>query len=246
MSFLRLVMSAALAGGIARAAPLAVACEPVRGAVAPVVVDSVDVGASKSPRSARACRSTSPSSARPARSSPCGSTARAAVLELREIETRRVRRQLPHRRRRRSGPRAASRRPCRRTARSPMPRSTSRSSSPRERCRGSARRLRTRLRLRRRWWPPRRPRRLRPPSACRAATPVESVAVEVGPRGGVIGAIGGAIAGAILGKEAGEAHKQRMLTVLVIAARSRAARSATGHENRSSTTSTCAWPTARC
>ena len=34
------------------------------------------------------------------------------------------------------------------------------------------------------------------------------------PRGGVIGAIGGAIAGAILGKELGEAHKQRMLTLL--------------------------------
>ena len=32
--------------------------------------------------------------------------------------------------------------------------------------------------------------------------------------GGVIGAIGGAIAGAILGKELGEAHKQRMLTLL--------------------------------
>jgi len=58
-----------------------------------------------------------------------------------------------------------------------------------------------------------------PPSAgyaaCSDCALVESVrAVEVAPRGGVIGAIGGAIAGAILGKELGEAHKQRMLTLL--------------------------------
>jgi len=57
-----------------------------------------------------------------------------------------------------------------------------------------------------------------PPSApapCSDCAVVESVrAVEVAPRGGVIGAIGGAIAGAILGKELGEAHKQRMLTLL--------------------------------
>ena len=43
MSFHRLVMSAALAGGIACAPPLAVAREPVRGAVAAVSVDGVDV-----------------------------------------------------------------------------------------------------------------------------------------------------------------------------------------------------------
>ena len=50
---------------------------------------------------------------------------------------------------------------------------------------------------------------------CGDCAVVESVqAVEAAPRGGVIGAIGGAIAGAILGKELGEAHKQRMLTLL--------------------------------
>jgi len=59
----------------------------------------------------------------------------------------------------------------------------------------------------------------RPPPADRApcsdCAVVESVRpVEMAPRGGVIGAIGGAIAGAILGKEVGEAHKQRMLTLL--------------------------------
>ena len=43
MSFHRLVVSAALAGGIACAAPLAVAREPARGAVAAVSVDGVDV-----------------------------------------------------------------------------------------------------------------------------------------------------------------------------------------------------------
>ena len=57
-----------------------------------------------------------------------------------------------------------------------------------------------------------------PPSAavpCGDCAIVESVrAVEAAPRGGVIGSIGGAIAGAILGKELGEAHKQRMLTLL--------------------------------
>jgi outer membrane lipoprotein SlyB len=51
--------------------------------------------------------------------------------------------------------------------------------------------------------------------AVRDCAVVESVRpVEVAPRGGVIGAIGGAIAGAILGKQAGEAHQQRMLTLL--------------------------------
>jgi len=73
---------------------------------------------------------------------------------------------------------------------------------------------------------PRQPQPVPPPAF--AATPppserapcsdcafVESIRpVEVAPRGGVIGAIGGAIAGAILGKELGEAHKQRMLTLL--------------------------------
>ena len=57
-----------------------------------------------------------------------------------------------------------------------------------------------------------------PPSApapCGDCAVVESVrAVEAAPRGGVIGTIGGAIAGAILGKELGDAHKQRMLTLL--------------------------------
>jgi hypothetical protein len=57
-----------------------------------------------------------------------------------------------------------------------------------------------------------------PPSAhapCSDCAVVESIRpVEMAPRGGVIGAIGGAIAGAILGKELGEAHKQRMLTFL--------------------------------
>ena len=43
MSFLRLVVSAALAGGIACGPSLAAAGEPVRGAVAPVIVDGVDV-----------------------------------------------------------------------------------------------------------------------------------------------------------------------------------------------------------
>ena len=43
MSFHRLMMSAALAGGIACAAPLAAAREPVRAAVAAVSVDGVDV-----------------------------------------------------------------------------------------------------------------------------------------------------------------------------------------------------------
>ena len=59
----------------------------------------------------------------------------------------------------------------------------------------------------------------RPPpvehSPCSDCAVVESVRpVAVAPRGGVIGAIGGAIAGAVLGKELGEAHKQRMLTLL--------------------------------
>jgi hypothetical protein len=57
-----------------------------------------------------------------------------------------------------------------------------------------------------------------PPSApapCGDCAVVESVrAVEAAPRGGVIGTLGGAIAGAILGKELGEAHQQRMLTLL--------------------------------
>ena len=43
MSFHRLVMLAALAGGIACAVPQAVAREPVRGAVAAVAIDGVDV-----------------------------------------------------------------------------------------------------------------------------------------------------------------------------------------------------------
>jgi outer membrane lipoprotein SlyB len=52
-------------------------------------------------------------------------------------------------------------------------------------------------------------------TACGDCAVVESVrAVENAPSGGVIGTIGGAIAGAILGKELGEAHKQRMLTLL--------------------------------
>ena len=51
--------------------------------------------------------------------------------------------------------------------------------------------------------------------ACSDCAVVESIrAVEAAPRGGIIGTIGGAIAGAILGKELGEAHKQRMLTLL--------------------------------
>lgn len=50
---------------------------------------------------------------------------------------------------------------------------------------------------------------------CRDCAVVESVrAVEAAPRGGGVGAIGGAIAGAILGKEAGAAHTKRVLTVL--------------------------------
>ena len=50
---------------------------------------------------------------------------------------------------------------------------------------------------------------------CDDCAVVESVrAIEAGPRGGVIGTIGGAIAGALLGNELGEAHKRRMLTVL--------------------------------
>jgi outer membrane lipoprotein SlyB len=53
------------------------------------------------------------------------------------------------------------------------------------------------------------------PVPCGDCAVVESVRpVAMAPRGGVIGAIGGAIAGAILGKELGEAHKQRMLTLL--------------------------------
>ena len=52
-------------------------------------------------------------------------------------------------------------------------------------------------------------------TACGDCAVVESIrAVETAPSGGVIGTIGGAIAGAILGKELGEAHKQRMLTLL--------------------------------
>lgn len=54
-----------------------------------------------------------------------------------------------------------------------------------------------------------------PPAGCSDCAVVESVrAVDAAPRGGVIGAIGGAIAGAILGKEAGEAHNRRVLAVL--------------------------------
>ncbi len=53
------------------------------------------------------------------------------------------------------------------------------------------------------------------PEACSDCAVVESVrAVEAAPSGGVIGAIAGAVAGAILGKEAGQAHTQRVLSVL--------------------------------
>jgi uncharacterized protein YcfJ len=52
------------------------------------------------------------------------------------------------------------------------------------------------------------------PAPCGDCAVVESVRPVAVARGGVIGAIGGAIAGAVLGKELGEAHKQRMLTLL--------------------------------
>jgi len=250
VSFLRLMMSAALAGGLACGTPLVVAGEPVRGAVAPVVVDGVDVeqvvslaagvplnftvfgtaGALVTLRIDGARRildlresepgvyegsyvidgtdAVRPESRAIASMQKNGGVAYAALDEPLVLEKGTVpwgMAALPP-----QAPQAGAAfvSPVSPTA-TPLPRSRSLPSEP----------------------APLVPIAVAPrhaqPAAVAAATPpaptapcgdcavVQSVrAVEVGARGGVIGAIGGAIAGAILGKEAGEAHKQRMLTLL--------------------------------
>ncbi|HSC62064.1 MAG TPA: glycine zipper 2TM domain-containing protein [Caldimonas sp.] len=69
---------------------------------------------------------------------------------------------------------------------------------------------------------------------CDDCAVVESVrAVEAAPRGGVIGTIGGAIAGALLGNELGEAHQRRMLAVLGAIGGALAGRQIERHATRS-------------
>ena len=232
MSFHRLVMSAALAGGIACAAPLALAREPVRGAVGAVTVDGVDV------EQVAALGAGVPLNFTVFGTPGALVTLRIdggrRVLELREVEpgvyegsylidgvdaVRPESRVTATLQKNGAVAYAALDEPLL-LAKGTVP------WAPPRRARGAPR-------------PPRRPQTTMPvpiavtprqprviPPAAFAATPppsapapcgdcavVESVrAVEVAPRGGVIGAIGGAIAGAILGKELGEAHKQRMLT----------------------------------
>ena len=217
MSFLRLVMSAALAGGIASAAPLAVAAEPVRGAVAPVVVDSVDV------EQVAALGAGVPLDFTVFGTPGAVVTLRIdgarRVLELREIEPgvyegsylidgadaiRPESRVAATLQKNGAVAYAALDEPLL-LAKGTVPWGlTAAPADP----------------------PAPAPALVAAPSPAAPTPPAERVPcgdcavvesvrpVEVGPRGGVIGAIGGAIAGAILGKEAGEAHKQRMLTVL--------------------------------
>ena len=238
MSFHRLVMSAALAGGIACAAPLALAAEPVLGSVAPVVVDGVDVeqvgalgagvplnftvfgttGALVTLRIDGARRvldlvetepgvyegsyridgtdAVEPGSRVTATLQKNGAVAYAALDEPLVLARGAV--------------------PWAGLAAAPEAAPAPRAAAPQSQPAGPTMPL-----------PIAATPRPVPPAALPAAPPsagyaacsdcalVESVrAVEVAPRGGVIGAIGGAIAGAILGKELGEAHKRRMLTLL--------------------------------
>jgi outer membrane lipoprotein SlyB len=238
VSFPRLVMLAALAGGIACAALPALASEPVRGAVAPVLVDGVDVeqvvalgagvplnftvfgttGAFVTVRIDGArrvldLRETEPGvyegsylidgtdSVRPeshvtATLQKNGAVAYAALDEPLLL----ARGTVPW-----GGLASAA-------EEAPAPRATVRPAQPAETA------LPVPVAVAPRPVPPAAFPAAPPPagdSACSDCALVESVrAVEVAPRGGVIGAIGGAIAGAILGKEVGEAHKRRMLTLL--------------------------------
>ena len=230
MSFHRLVMSAALVGGIACAAPLAAAREPIRGAVAAVGVDGVDVeqvvalgvgvplnftvfgtpGALVTLRIDGGRRvlelrevepgvyegsylidgvdAVRPESRVTASLQKDGAVAYAALDEPLLLAKGTVPWAIPG---------APAEAPAAETT-MPVPIAE----TPRQ----------TRV------IPPAAFAATPPPSApapCGDCAVVESVRpVEVAPRGGVIGAIGGAIAGAILGKELGEAHKQRMLTLL--------------------------------
>ena len=244
MSFHRLVMSAALAGGIACAAPLAAAREPVRGAVAAVSVDAVDVeqvvalgagvplnftvfgtpgalvtlqidggrrvlelvetepGIYEGSYLIDGVDEVRPESRVTATLRKNGAVAYAALDEPLLLAKGMVPWGVA------TAPAEAPARPA--LAGTPLPQPVPAETT-----------MPVPIAV-----TPRQPQPLPPPAF--AATPppvahapcsdcavVESVRpVEVAPRGGVIGAIGGAIAGAILGKEVGEAHKQRMLTLL--------------------------------
>ena len=238
MSFHRLVMSAALAGGIACAAPLALAAEPVLGSVAPVVVDGVDVeqvgalgagvplnftvfgttGALVTLRIDGARRVLDLVETEPGvyEGSYLIDDADAVGRESRVTATLQKNGAVAYAVLDEPLLLAKGTVPWGGLAAAPEAAPAPRVAAPQ--------------------WQPAEPTlpvpiavtpRPVPPAALPAAPPsagytacsdcalVESVrAVEVAPRGGVIGAIGGAIAGAILGKELGEAHKRRMLTLL--------------------------------
>jgi outer membrane lipoprotein SlyB len=231
VSFHRLVMSAALAGGIACAAPLALAREPVRAAVAAVTVDGVDVE-----------QVVALGAGVPLNFTVFGTPGALVtlridggrrVLELREVEpgiyegsylidsvdaVRPESRVTATLQKNGAVAYAALDEPLLlakgtvpwAVAGTPVPQSVAAETTMPTPIAGTP------------WQPqPVPPAALAvtpPPAAhtpCSDCAVVESVRpVAVAPRGGVIGAIGGAIAGAILGKELGEAHKQRMLTLL--------------------------------
>jgi outer membrane lipoprotein SlyB len=252
VSFLRLVMSAALAGGIACGTPLGVAGEPVRGAVAPVIVDGVDVeqvaalGAGvpleftvfgtagalvtlriEGARRILELRETEPGvyegsyligggdSIRPesrvtATLQKNGAVAYAALDEPLLLAKGTVPWGLAATPAESPPPAPALVSPSVPPVAIPVPQSLPAETT-----------IPVPIAVAPRQAQPVRSPRLAattPPSdggQCGDCAVVESVrAVEIAPRGGVIGTIGGAIAGAILGKELGEAHKQRMLTVL--------------------------------
>jgi len=252
VSFLRLVVSAALAGGIACGAPLAGAGEPIRGAVAPVVVDGVDVeqvaalGAGvpleftvfgtagarvtlriDGARRVLELRETEPGvyegsylidggdAIRPesrvtATLQKNGAVAYAALDEPLLLAKGTVPWGLAATPVETPAPAPAVVAPAVPPVATPVPLSL-----PAEPT------IPAPIAVAPRPAQPVRPPRLAattpPPDAapCGDCAVVESIrAVELAPRGGVIGTIGGAIAGAILGKELGEAHKQHMLTVL--------------------------------
>ena len=231
MSFHRLVMSAALAGGIACAAPLALAREPVRGAVGAVTVDGVDV------EQVAALGAGVPLNFTVFGTPGALVTLRIdggrRVLELREVEpgiyegsylidsvdaVRPESRVTATLQKNGAVAYAALDEPLLLAKGTvpwaipgaPVPQSVAAETTMPTPIAGTP------------WQPqPVPPAALAvtpPPAAhtpCSDCAVVESVRpVAVAPRGGVIGAIGGAIAGAILGKELGEAHKQRMLTLL--------------------------------
>ena len=231
MSFHRLVMSAALAGGIACAAPLALAREPVRAAVAAVTVDGVDVE-----------QVVALGAGVPLNFTVFGTPGALVtlridggrrVLELREVErgiyegsylidsvdaVRPESRVTATLQKNGAVAYAALDEPLLLAKGTvpwaipgaPVPQSVAAETTMPTPIAGTP------------WQPqPVPPAALAvtpPPAAhtpCSDCAVVESVRpVAVAPRGGVIGAIVGAIAGAILGKELGEAHKQRMLTLL--------------------------------